>query len=79
MSDSDFRRVEIKFFEKDDDNLSFLMKKQGLKNQSEAIRFALKAYREHAEIHLTLYKILEENKKLNKKFNTFFGDENNAN
>lgn len=49
MSSKEPRSVHIKLMEQDDALLTFLMKKEGITNQTEAFRRALKCYKEHAE------------------------------
>lgn len=63
----EYRRVEVKFFEEDDKNLAFLMKETGIKNQSTAIRRALKSFRENAELLKTLRELTKGQEKLIKE------------
>lgn len=53
----------MKMFEADDKNLDFLMKTEGLANQSDGIRKALKHYKETHELISLVKQLLAEQKK----------------
>lgn len=64
MTDTDYLRVEVKIYEKDIEFLKFAMKNLGTNKKATAIKLALKAYKQNAELLDTVKSISDRMAKI---------------